>query len=88
MPTLSMFYGIVVCMYSEKGERHHLPHIHCKYNEHEAVISLNGELLEGDMPSSKLKLIEAWIEIHKEELVANWNLLSHGEKHFRINPLQ
>ena len=88
MPTLSVFYGIVVYMFSEKGERHHKPHIHCKYAEHEVVISLDGEILEGDMPSSKMKLIEAWMEIHKDDLLANWELLSNGEQHFRIQPLQ
>ena len=88
MPTLSMFYGIIVYMFSEKGERHRKPHIHCKYGEHEAVYALDGELLEGGMPPSKRKLIEAWMEIHKDELAANWELLSNGEQHFRISPLQ
>ena len=88
MPTLSVFYGIVVYMFSERGERHHLPHIHCKYAEHEIVVSLDGTVLEGEMPASKMKLIEAWMEIHRDDLLANWELLSNGEKHFRIQPLQ
>ena len=87
MPTLSVFYGIVVRMYNEKGERHNVPHIHCEYAEYEVVVSLDGEVLEGDIPRSKLKIIQAWIEIHREDLMANWNLLSEGEQHFRIPPL-
>ena len=56
--------------------------------EFEAVKSLDGTLLEGDLPVAKMKLLDAWMELHKDELSANWELLSNGEKHFRINPLQ
>lgn len=75
-------------MFCERGGRHHLPHVHCKFGEYEVVVGLDGNVIEGDMPSSKMKLIEAWMEIHKDELAANWELLSNGEKHFRIQPLQ
>ena len=88
MPTLSVFYGITVKMYSEKGERHNVPHIHCEYAEHEVVMSFDGEVIEGDIPKSKLRLVQAWIEIHREDLEANWRLLSEGEQHFRILPLR
>lgn len=87
MPILSMFYGIIVRMYNEKGTKHNKPHIHCIFAEFEIVIALDGEILDGKIPSNKLKLIEAWMEIHKEELQANWVLLSSGEKYFKINPL-
>ena len=50
MPILSMFYGIIVRMHSEKGGKHHKPHIHATYNEHEIVLSLDGEILEGHFP--------------------------------------
>lgn len=87
MPTLSMFYGIVIHMQSEKGGKHHEPHIHCVYNEHEAVYSLDGKLLEGSLPVNKAKLVEAWISLHEDELRANWALLSEGEEFYKINPL-
>lgn len=88
MPTLSMFYGIIIRMYNEKGGKHNVPHIHAVYQGEEAVISLENVLLEGNLPTSKLRLVTAWIEIHKEELYANWTLLSAGEKYFRIDPLK
>ena len=88
MPTLSMFYGITIYMYSESGERHHVPHIHCRYSGDEAVYSLDGDLLEGSIPKGKMKLVEAWIELHRDELIANWELLSNGEQHYRIRPLE
>ena len=53
-----------------------------------AVFTLEGDLLEGTIPVSKRKLVEAWIEIHKEELKANWKLLDEGEQFFKIEPLK
>jgi hypothetical protein len=88
MPVLSMFYGLIVQMYSELGGKHHKPHIHVKYAGQKAVLTLDGELLEGELPRSKLKLVEAWIELHRDELLANWELLSGGAEYFRIDPLK
>lgn len=87
MPILSMFYGIIVRMHSEKGGKHHKPHIHATYNEHEIVLSLDGEILEGHFPKKQQKLLEAWIVIHEEELRANWEILLEGNEFFRIKPL-
>lgn len=88
MPVLSMFYGIIVRMYNEAGEKHNMPHIHAEYSGEEVVIDLDGNVIEGSFPKNKLKLLEAWIEIHREDLEANWNLLSRGEQFFRIEPLR
>ena len=60
-----------------------------RYNEFEAVYEIpNGSLLEGMLPSNKEKLVQAWIEIHQEELMANWLLASTGNKIFAIDPLK
>lgn len=76
-------------MYFFDKDRHHLPHIHVKYQEQEAVLSIpDGSLLEGQLRSNKMKLVQAWIEIHQEELMANWDLASNGEAIFRIEPLR
>ena len=88
MPVVSMFYGIIVRMYKESGTKHKVPHIHADYSGEEVVVSLDGEILEGSIPKNKMKLLEAWIEIHKEELMADWQLLASGEQHFRIDPLK
>lgn len=88
MPVLSMFYGIIIRMQSEKGGKHHLPHIHVVCGEDESVFSLEGEQIEGIISASKKKLVEAWIEIHKEELMADWKLLDEGEQFFKIEPLK
>lgn len=88
MPTLAMFYGIIIRMQSERGGRHHKPHIHCLYGDAEVVVALDGEVLEGTFPSKQMKLLLAWMAIHEDELLANWNLLSEGEGYFKIDPLR
>ena len=88
MPVLSMFYGIIIRMQSEKGWKHHVPHIHVICGDDESVFSLDGEKLEGTIQNSKMKLVVAWIEIHKEELKADWKLLEEGEPFFKIEPLR
>lgn len=89
MAVISMFFGIIVSMYYFDKDRHHLPHIHVRYQEQEAVLSIpDGALLEGQLKGNKMKLVQAWIEIHQEELLANWQLASNGEAVFRIDPLR
>jgi hypothetical protein len=88
VPVLSLFYGIIVRMYKEVSGKHNKPHIHVEVAEDAVVISLDGEVLEGSIPKSKMKLVEAWMEIHKDDLEANWKLLSQGEAYFKIEPLK
>lgn len=69
--------------------RHHHPNIHAEFQNDVAVFSISdGSILEGSFPSSKKKLVEAWIEIHHEELLANWQLAVSGETVFRIKGLE
>lgn len=89
MAIISMFYGIIVSMYYLDNKQHNLPHIHVKYQDEEAVISIiDGELLGGTLKVSKMKLVQAWIEIHKDELIADWELAIKGEAIFKIDPLK
>ena len=88
MPVLSVFYGIIVKMYKESGKKHNKPHIHAEYSGDEVVMALDGEILEGSLPRNKQKLLDAWVELRKEDLEANWKLLSSGEQFFRIDPLK
>ena len=88
MPTISMFYGIIVRMFFMDTDRHKLPHIHVEYQGETAVYSIpHGEILAGIIPVKKNKLILAWIEIHKDELIANWGLAVSGITPFKIKGL-
>ena len=89
MPVISMFYGLIIALYYFDQRKHQLPHIHVKYQDEEAVISIpDGDLLEGTLKSGKMKLVQAWIEIHSEELMADWELASQGQEVFKIDPLK
>ena len=89
MPIISMFYGIVIRMFNVDNRKHHLPHIHVEYQDDQAVFCINnGDILEGNFPGKQTKLVQAWIEIHKEELTADWKLAVSGEKVFKIKPLE
>ena len=89
MPVISMFYGLIIALYYFDQRKHQLPHIHVKYQDEEAVISIpDGDLLEGTLKAGKMKLVQAWIEIHSEELMADWELASQGQEVFKIDPLK
>jgi hypothetical protein len=69
-------------------QKHNLPHLHVEYQGMRSVISIpDGELLDGHLPAKKLRLVQAWITIHEEELMANWSLAVNGEPVFKIEPL-
>jgi len=88
MPTISMFYGIIIRMYYSPDE-HNPPHFHAYYQNFKAIIDINScEIINSDMPSKQNKMILAWAELHKDELLANWELASKGETIFQIEPLR
>ena len=89
MPVISMFYGVIVMMYYFDNRRHHERHIHVKYGDEDAVISIpDGEIIEGTIRKNKLRLVQAWIEIRREDLMADWNLAINGQDVFKIEPLR
>jgi hypothetical protein len=89
MPTISMFYGVTVSMYFIDNRRHHRPHIHVRYQDDEAVFAIDdGTILEGELPPGKMRLVQAWIEIHQDELSADWQLAVSGQPLFKIEPLR
>jgi desulfoferrodoxin (superoxide reductase-like protein) len=88
MPTISMFYGILIRMFFYDTEKHHVPHIHAEYQGEMAVYSIeNGDVLAGKLPPKKTKLVVAWIEIHKESLMADWELAINGQNPLPIRGL-
>ncbi|MCL2763216.1 MAG: DUF4160 domain-containing protein [Treponema sp.] len=85
MPELSRFLGIVIAMYFND---HNPPHFHVLYNEYDAEIEIkNLTVLEGKLPARVLGLAMEWAELHKDELMENWNLLQSGKKYNKIMPL-
>ncbi|ACD89659.1 conserved hypothetical protein [Chlorobium limicola DSM 245] len=88
MPTISMFYGIIIRMYYAPGE-HPPPHFHVYFAEHKAIVDIRTcEISDGTLPGKQTKLVLAWAELHQDELKADWELVMNGEEPFKIQPLQ
>jgi hypothetical protein len=89
MPTISMFYGLIVYMYYMDNKQHKTPHIHVQYQDDEVVVAIgDGQVLGGSIPIAKMKLLQAWIELHRDELIADWQLAVNGESVYKIDPLR
>lgn len=88
MPTISMFFGIIIRMYYAPKE-HNPPHVHAYFQDYKMTVRIDdGEIMEGNMPVRQIRLVQAWVEIHKDELWADWKLCQEGEKPFQIEPLK
>lgn len=85
MPEISLFYGIRITMY---WSDHNPPHFHAEYGNYKAVVLIeDGVISEGYLPKRQLKFVLAWAEIHKDELMQNWELSKDNKPLNRINPL-
>ena len=83
--------GRIDAMWSDvrlHADDHVPPHIHARYQGHEASFTFDGNLLKGDLPRKQRKLVEAWVLLHAEELEADWELAFNLEHPFRIDPLR
>lgn len=88
MPEISRFYGIVIRMFAETGERHHRPHFHAIYQDHAAAFAIDTvELLGGELPIPQRRLVEVWAELRRAELLTDWALLHSGQPPVKIDPL-
>jgi hypothetical protein len=89
MPEISRFFGIIIRMFMEVGAPHYRPHFHAAYQDAKAVFALDPvECIGGDLPRTQQRLVEAWAEIHRDELLQDWNLLQSGQPPLKIEPLR
>ena len=85
MPELSRFFGIVIRMFVETGGQHHRPHFRAYYQAHAAVFAIDTvECVGGELPVAPRRLAEAWVEIHRQELTADWELLQSANRPSRL----
>ena len=85
MPEISRFYGIIIQMFYND---HNPPHFHVEYGEYKAVINFEDEIVKGFMPKRALTLVFEWMEIHKQELLEDWELAKAGKPLNKIEPLK
>jgi hypothetical protein len=75
-------------MFFHDSEKHHTPHIHAEHQGRVAVYSItDGSVLAGSIPSGKHKLVVAWIEFHREDSAADWELAVNGQTPLPIRGL-
>lgn len=66
---------------------HNPPHILAEYQDYKAIITIEDGIVEGKMPQRALNLIFEWLDLHKEELLENWNLIKEVGEFNKIEPL-
>ena len=89
MPEICRFFGIIIRMYAEPVGPHHRPHFHAYYQDDVGVYAIDPiELIAGALPRRQQRLVEAWAELHHEELLEDWERLQSGYSLFKIAPLQ
>ena len=88
MPIISSFYGVIIRMYFKDTQQHNTPHFHASYAGSKAVFDLDGNLLAGNFPTKQTKYVTAWADIHKEELIALWEVMQTDEEYFKIKGLE
>jgi len=88
VPEIARFFGIIIRMYAEAGGPHHRPHFHAYYQQEVAIYGLDPiDLVAGSLPQRQRRLVEAWAELHQDELRANWGHLQEGRGPRKIEPL-
>jgi len=86
MPTISVFYGILIKMFFND---HDPAHFHAEYAEFKAIINIERlELIEGHLPRRALELVLDWAELHQAELIEDWNLCKTKQQPKKIEPLK
>ncbi len=85
MPEISRFFGIIIRMYWEAGAPHHSPH----FQDDVAIYGVDPvELMAGSLPRRQRRLVEAWAELHQQELMDDWRHLQAGRSPLPVQPLE
>ena len=86
MPAISQFFGIVIQMF---WSDHAPPHFHCQYGEYEAIVNIRTlEIIEGKLPRRAMNLVLDWAELHRTELMEDWELCEAKQQPKPIKPLE
>ncbi|MDR1118492.1 MAG: DUF4160 domain-containing protein [Bifidobacteriaceae bacterium] len=75
-------------VYYDNADRHQLPHVHAYYGERDAAVGVDGELLAGTLPVKQLRMVQAWLAIHEDEVREAWAKALRHEPPGQIQPLR
>jgi hypothetical protein len=85
MPEISRFLGIVIRMFYRD---HAPPHFHAEYGEFEITVEIESGEVNGKFPRRALAAVLEWKELHRDELLADWELARAEQPLERISPLE
>ncbi|KAA6340422.1 hypothetical protein EZS27_011702 [termite gut metagenome] len=85
MSEICRFFGIIIVMFADD---HNPPHFHIKYGDYQAVFTIDRGIIKGEIPIKVAKMVSIWVDLHREELLANWENLQNGTKANAIEPLK
>ena len=72
-----------------REREHPPPHFHARYGEYEASIAIRTlEILDGYLPRRALNLVLDWAELHRAELLEDWELAWNQQPLRPIPPLE
>jgi len=85
MPEISRFLGVVIGMFFNE---HGVPHFHAVYGEFEVTVEVETGIVHGEFPPRALRHVLEWAQLHKSELLEDWQLARQGRPLNRIAPLE
>ena len=85
MPEISRFLGIIILMYYNE---HNPPHFHAKYGSYEITVHIESGIVRGEFPKRVLRAVLDWYDLHKDELLQDWNLAVKDQPLNKIEPLE
>lgn len=85
MPEISRFYGIFILM---NFHDHQPPHFHAWYGDYKIVVNIKDGVIKGGMPGRAVKLVLEWLDLHRDDLMENWNRSQNGRILEKIEPLK
>jgi len=85
VPLISLFRGVRIMMYYSD---HNPPHFHAEYAGFKCLVDVEtGSVINGALPARQLKLVLTWNELHRDELMQNWELARDAKPLNEIDPL-
>lgn len=85
MPEISRFLGIVIRMYYRDYAP---PHFHAEYGDHEITVEIESGIVAGEFPKRALRAVLDWYDLHRDELLEDWQLARQEQPLNRIEPLE
>ena len=85
MPEVSRFLGIVIAMFYRD---HDPPHFHGFYGDYEITVTIEAGIISGRFPKRALSHVLEWLELHKADLLGNWQLAKEHKALKKILPLE